>query len=89
MDLEDVEALRPFVQHGVLTTIPRKHAKRQVLLDWLAQSFEPGRHYTEVQVNEVLRVVYPDFATLRRLLIDEGFLDRDAGSYWRAGGSID
>ncbi len=88
MDLDDIEALRPFVRDGMLTKIPRKQAKREVLLDWLAQSFEPGRHYSERQVNDALRTVHPDFATLRRLLVDEGFLDRDAESYWRAGGSI-
>ena len=31
-----------------------------------------------------------DFVTLRRYLVDEGFLDRsdDSGDYWRAGGSV-
>ena len=89
MELDEIAALRPFVRDGMLTKIPRKRAKRDVLLDWLAQSFEPGRHYSEVEVNQVLQAVYPDFATLRRLLVDEGFLDRDAESYWRAGGSVD
>jgi len=30
-----------------------------------------------------------DTAALRRYLVDEGFLDREAGDYWRAGGSYD
>jgi hypothetical protein len=88
MDLDDIDELSAFVRDGKLVTIPRRHTKRLILLDWLAQSFEPGRHYTEAEVNQVLVAVYPDFATLRRYLVDEGLLDREAGRYWRSGGSV-
>ena len=71
-----------------MTTIPRKHSTRLILLDLLAQAFEPGRHYAEADVNEVLRAINPDFAALRRYLVDEEFLDREAGMYWRSGGSV-
>ncbi|MBD0322694.1 MAG: DUF2087 domain-containing protein [Aldersonia sp.] len=27
--------------------------------------------------------------TLRRFLVDDGFLDRAEGEYWRAGGRVD
>jgi hypothetical protein len=84
----DAEALRPFVRDGLLVSMPRRRAKRLVLLDAIAQAFAPGRHYTEAEVNETLRAIYPDFATLRRYLVDEGFLDRDAGEYWRSGGAV-
>jgi hypothetical protein len=36
----------------------------------------------------VLRRFHPDVAALRRYLVDEGFLDREAGVYWRAGGRV-
>jgi hypothetical protein len=81
-------ALSPFVRGAQLVTIPVKRAKRLVVLDWLAQDFEPGRHYTEAMVNDILRVHHPDTAALRRYLVDDGFLDRSAGEYWRCGGSI-
>ncbi|MEZ5193290.1 MAG: DUF2087 domain-containing protein [Nocardioides sp.] len=74
---------------GSLHTIPTRHAKRLVVLDHLAQAFEPGRTYPEAEVNEHLRRFHPDVAALRRYLVDEGFLDREAGVYWRAGGTID
>jgi hypothetical protein len=54
-------------------------------LDALAQDFEPGRHYTEKEVNDSLGAYHADVAALRRYLIDEGYLDRDAGATWRAG----
>ena len=88
MDLDDVEELRAFVRDGKLIAIPRRHKLRMILLDRLAQAFEPGRHYTEAEVNEALRVVYSDYAMLRRALVDEGLLDREAGQYWRSGGSV-
>ena len=50
--------------------------------------FEPGRTYSEAEVNETLRAFYDDYAALRRYLVDEGFLTRDANTYWRTGGTF-
>jgi hypothetical protein len=41
-----------------------------------------------VAVNAVLERWYPDPAALRRYLVDEGMLDREAGEYWRSGGTV-
>jgi hypothetical protein len=80
--------LRAFVRDGRLTAIPSHHGKRLVILDMLAQQFEPGRRYSEREVNAVIGRWHEDTAALRRYLVDDGFLDRDAGQYWRAGGSF-
>jgi hypothetical protein len=77
-----------FVTDGRLASIPTSHAKRLIILDWLAQLFEPGRRYSEQAVNLTLGQRHPDTAALRRYLVDEGFLDRDAGQYWRSGGTV-
>lgn len=82
-----VDPLRAFVRDGRIVAIPTKHAKRLLLLDWLAQDFEPGRRYTEAMVNLVIGQRHPDTAALRRYLVDEGFMSREAGEYWRSGGS--
>jgi hypothetical protein len=81
--------LRVFVRDGKLTQIPAVHSKRLVVLDWLAGLFEPGRAYPETEVNETLGTVHPDYAALRRYLVDEEFLHRRDGFYWRAGGTFD
>ena len=39
-------------------------------------------------VNLMLGRWHPDTAALRRYLVDEEFLDRAAGEYWRAGGPV-
>jgi hypothetical protein len=86
---EVARVLRAFVRDGRLLSIPTARAKRLVVLDWLAQRFEPGERYTEARVNLVLGQVHPDTATLRRYLVDEEFLTREAGVYWRSGGTTD
>lgn len=74
---------------GRLHTIPVKRAKLLVVLDFLAQCFEPGLRYSETRVKEILSQFHPDHAALRRYLVENGFLDRADGSYWRSGGSVD
>ena len=81
--------LRAFVTDGRLTSIPAAQSKRLIVLDWLAQDFEPGRRYPEREVNDVLRRRHEDTAFLRRALVDEGFMDRAGGRYWRVGGTVD
>jgi hypothetical protein len=74
---------------GRLHTIPSKHSKLLVVLDHVAQSFEPGRRYSEGDVNGVLERFHPDYAALRRYLVDNDFLTREAGVYWRSGGTFE
>jgi hypothetical protein len=80
---------RTFLKDGRLVSIPAARSKRLVVLDFLAQGFEPGTRYPEREVNRRLRVYHPDVASLRRYLVDEGFLERARGEYWRSGGTFD
>jgi hypothetical protein len=81
--------MRAFVTDGRLTSIPTAPAKRRIVLDWLAQEFEPGRRYSEAMVNLVIGRRHPDTAALRRYLVDGEFLTREAGVYWRSGGTTE
>ena len=74
---------------GRLHTIPSKRAKLLVVLDHLAQRFEPGQVYSESEVNDLLSAAHPDVAALRRYLVDDEFLSREGGRYWRSGGTVD
>lgn len=80
---------RFFDDTGRLRQIPARAAKRRVVLDHVARLFEPGVRYSESQLNAALRAVYPDVAALRRYLVDEQFLSRDHGTYWRSGGTVE
>jgi len=86
----NARTLRQFLDaDGRLHTIPTKHAKRLVVLDHLAQGFELGVVYPELEVNAILRRSHPDVAALRRYLVENGFLTREANQYWRSGGTVD
>jgi hypothetical protein len=60
-----------------------------VILERLAQEFEVGLRYSEKEVNSLLQTFHPDYAALRRFMVDEGFLSRADGSYWRSGGRVE
>ena len=83
--------LETFLRDGRIVQIPRQHAKRRILLDLLAQEFEPGIRYSEAEVNKALARYHPDTAAWRRYLVDEEFMERDPTGtlYWRAGGTVD
>ncbi|WP_410638978.1 DUF2087 domain-containing protein [Amycolatopsis sp. lyj-346] len=80
-----VDPLDALFRHGRLVSIPHSGRRRQLLLAYLADRFEPGRLYTEQDVREKLSMVHDDHATLRRYLVDEGLLQRsnDGGAYGR------
>ncbi|MFA9430570.1 DUF2087 domain-containing protein [Egicoccus sp. AB-alg2] len=88
MTRAEAEVLGRFFVGERLTEIPASRGKRLVVLERLALEFEPGRRYTEPEVNEILGRFNPDHASLRRYLVDEGLLDRDRGEYWRSGGRV-
>jgi hypothetical protein len=93
------EVVGRFLRGGRLVAIPAARSKRLVVLDHLAGLFEPGRRYPEREVNEILGAVHPDYAMLRRYLVDDGFLDRaderapsggrSVKVYWRTGGRVE
>ncbi len=85
-DAEEATVLRRFFEGTRLTRIPTQRAKRLIILERLAQEFEPGLRYSERDVSFTLQLWYPDYAALRRYLVDEGFLTRADGFYWRTGG---
>ena len=81
--------LRRFIINGRLMSIPASHGRRLVILDHIVRVFEPGVRYPEAEVNALLRAFHPDSAALRRYLVDEGLLSREAGIYWRIGGPVE
>ena len=68
-----------------LISIPAQRKKRMAVLRWLVEDFQPGRRYAEAEVNQIVSRRHPDFATLRRYLVDEELMQRQRGIYWRTG----
>ncbi len=82
---EDRKVLGEYTFNGRLVRFPNKEKRWLVILRWLVTLFEPGRRYREREVNAILAVVNPDVASLRRDLVEFGFMrrERGGGDYWR------
>ncbi|MFI9547363.1 DUF2087 domain-containing protein [Streptomyces sp. NPDC052016] len=81
--------LRTFVRDGRLVRLPAQWERKKVVLRHLAEhSFEPGREYSEREVNDRLRAWCEggavDHVSLRRYLVDLHHLDRQGGIYRRS-----
>lgn len=68
----------------IIKTFPAKEKKKIIILQHLAEEFEHGKKYTEKEVNAIIENFYEDIPTIRRYLIEYGFLDRekDGRAYW-------
>ena len=67
-----------------LIEFPAKEKKKIVILKKIIEQFEYGRNYEEKELNHILKDIYPDVPTIRRYLIEYGFMDRttDCREYW-------
>jgi DNA-binding HxlR family transcriptional regulator len=83
-DLSDEERLRrSWIKNGRIVYIPAQEKKKQIVIRWLAGQIDPARRWTEREFSEWLTQFNEDFATLRRYLVDSGYMARENGIYWR------
>ena len=75
------EILKRYGRQGTLTHLPSKHEARMEVLAWVASPIRPGVSYREAEINDLLRGHGIDHVTLRRYLVDYGFLTREGGIY--------
>lgn len=88
MTSAEQEVLERWFEGRHLARLPTDRRQRRVVLERLALEFEPGRRYPETEVNSILGQFHDDWSTLRRALVDHGFLDRANNQYWRSGGRV-
>jgi hypothetical protein len=72
-----------FIEGNTIKRIPARHQKRLVILRWLASQFDKGVRYPEAEMNMRLKQYHDDHAALRRYLVEDGFMERKNGFYWR------
>jgi biotin operon repressor len=75
------KVLRDFFVGDRLKEIPARRKRRVIVLQHVVERFAPDRTYSQREVNDLLRPVHEDVTTLRRELVDYGFLQRDRGIY--------
>lgn len=66
-----------YFKSHLLTVIPKKGKSKLEVLDEIIQLFEKNRKYNEKEINNILKNIYPDFALLRRYLVDYRYLNRN------------
>ena len=81
---EKNHTLETFFQDGQLVKLPKKEKRKVIIFLELIKTFEENRIYNEKEVNEVIKAIHGDFATLRRYFIDFKLLERstDGKEYW-------
>ncbi len=83
--LDDPEHARNVARLFDGSRLKRIPAKRKALVSVIVEllrGFEPGRRYSEPEVNAILREAHEDVALLRRELVDYRYLVRKGGVYW-------
>ncbi|MFS0864476.1 DUF2087 domain-containing protein [Fredinandcohnia sp. 179-A 10B2 NHS] len=74
-----------FGDQKTIRQFPSKAKRIAILLEYItAQFFIRNVTYTEKEVNEILKKIYIDYATVRRELIEFRFLERSdyCKEYW-------
>jgi hypothetical protein len=84
---EQADIIRKFFPDGTdgpLKRFPSKEKQRLAVLREIANRLETEKVYDERNLNQILQEMYDDYATIRRYLIEYGFIDRhpDGSEYW-------
>lgn len=88
--VEREKVLKTYFKNGLdagIDTIPSKEKKKLIILQHILMRFDQEKHYSEKEVNDILKGVHADYVSLRRHLIEYGFMERsdDGSSYWVKG----
>ncbi|OOM77107.1 DUF2087 domain-containing protein [Clostridium sp. BL-8] len=67
-----------------LKSFPVKEKKKIIVLEIIANEFNPSNTYSEKEINEIIKNISDDYVFIRRCLIEYGFLDRtrNGSDYW-------
>lgn len=71
-------------ENRAIKTYPAKEKNKIIVLSEIVKNFSKGKKYSEKEINRILKRVYDDYATIRRALIEYGFVERsnDCSTYW-------
>lgn len=76
-----------FDENGLLKQYPSKKPVREIVLARIAVKIEPGKDYTEKEINQIIRdqIAFSDIELIRRELFDYAYLnrERDGSRYWK------
>ncbi|MCR5173888.1 MAG: metalloregulator ArsR/SmtB family transcription factor [Oscillospiraceae bacterium] len=72
-----------FFEYGKLKAIPVQRKKKLICYEVIAESFVPGKVYSEKELNDIIAPIHEDYCTIRHDMIGEGILGRNGSEYVR------
>ena len=71
-------------ENGFVQQFPSKEKRKIIILGETVKKFDRQKNYSEQAVNEILKQMFADYVTVRRYLIEYGFMQRtkDGQTYW-------
>ena len=67
-----------YFKNNKLMTIPKKEKNKIPVLQLVLQMLkEKSLEFTEKELNEAIKEIYPDYSLIRRYLVDYKLLERD------------
>lgn len=75
------KVIKTYFKRGTLVKLPTQYKKRWIVLEEFIKLFEPEKKYHEKEVDSKVGDLYSDYCTIRRMLIDEGIMQRSNGIY--------
>lgn len=63
---------------------PKNDFEKQAILLKLLKEFKDNNKYSEIEVNNIIKKYFSDYATLRRELVNYGYMQKDnlKSEYW-------
>lgn len=84
MENDDVyrkQVLKTFFKNGQLLKIPEQNRKKDVVLQKISSRLVAGKTYSDPELDEVLKKIFPDFHRLKAELTVSRFIKSTKGQY--------
>ena len=84
---ENDKVIKTFFKNGLdgpIIRFPKKEKQKIAVIRQIMKKFDAEKIYSEKEVNVILKAFFDDHVTIRRYLIEYGFMDRtdDCNQYW-------
>ncbi len=75
------QVLKTFFKNGMLLKIPEQNRKKDVVLQKVSSKLLAGQMYSDPDLDEILKKIYPDFNKLKVELLASRFVKSTKGQY--------
>lgn len=77
-----VQVIKAFVERNKVQKLPVQQKKRIIILEWILDKIDQSKDYTETEISEEIKKYHEDYCTVRRELVDYGYMDRKNNCYY-------